>query len=200
MNSKEVEEKKRLFEKTLEKLDTPAKVQDYLDALGYNHGDTTHSAFKVFLLRKAHCQEGALFAAAALEKQGMPPLLLDLVAVRDTHHVVAVFKAGGKWGAVAKSNYSGLRYREPICETAGELARSYFEDYYNCQGKKTLRSYAVFDLRKSGMEWKYSLKSLRKLDDVLDEQKHFPLLGKKAEKNLRKADWRVVKAGFVGSA
>ena len=86
--------------------------------------------------------EGALLAAAALRVQGFPPLLLDLEAVRDDDHVLAVFKQHGHWGAIAKSNYSGLRFREPVYCNLRELAMSYFEHYYNLEAEKTLRAYS----------------------------------------------------------
>ena len=86
--------------------------------------------------------EGALFGAAALRMLGHPPLLLDLEAVRDDDHVLAIFRLRGHWGALAKSNYSGLRYREPVYRTLRELVMSYFEHYYNLQQEKTLRRYS----------------------------------------------------------
>jgi hypothetical protein len=92
--------------------------------------------------KTAHCFEAALFAAAALRINGWPPLILDLVAVRDSDHVIAVYKIGGCWGAVALSNFSGIRFREPIYRTVRELAISYFEDYFNLEGEKTLRQYS----------------------------------------------------------
>jgi hypothetical protein len=86
--------------------------------------------------------EGALFGAAALRMLGYPPLLLDLEAVHDDDHVLAVFRTRGCWGAVAKSNFSGLRYREPVYRTLRELVMSYFEHYYNLRREKTLRNYS----------------------------------------------------------
>ncbi|HEU5322227.1 MAG TPA: hypothetical protein VFX28_15595, partial [Methylomirabilota bacterium] len=90
----------------------------------------------------AHCLEGAVFAATALRVLGFPPLLLDLEAVQDTDHVLAVFRTRGHWGALAKSNFSGLRYREPVYRTLRELVLSYFEDYVNLRGERTLRAYS----------------------------------------------------------
>ncbi|HEX8984762.1 MAG TPA: hypothetical protein VF767_05000, partial [Bryobacteraceae bacterium] len=119
----------------LRRLKTPEKVQRFLDCeVGYNKepgGPTCRSPRRVLRDRVAHCLEGALFGAAALRVQGRPPLLVDLEAVRDDDHVLAVFRERGLWGAVAKSNYAGLRYREPVYRTLRELAMSYFEQYYN---------------------------------------------------------------------
>ena len=92
--------------------------------------------------RTAHCLEGAVFAAAALRVLGFPPLLLDLEAVQDTDHVVAVFRSRGHWGAIAKSNFSGLRYREPVHRSVRELVMSYFDGYINLRGDRTLRAYS----------------------------------------------------------
>src|SRR5881397_96339 len=129
----------------LRRLTTPEKIQRFLDdEVGYNKkkgGPTCRSPRRVLRDRVAHCLEGALFGAAALRVQGFEPLLLDLEAVRDDDHVLALFRQRGCWGAVAKSNYAGLRFREPVYRSLRELAMSYFEHYYNPVGEKTLRSY-----------------------------------------------------------
>jgi len=116
---------------------------------------TPRSPRRVLRDRTARCREGALFAAAALRVNGHPPLLLDLEAVRDDDHVLAVLRDRGHWGAVAKSNYAGLRYREPVYRTLRELVMSYFEHYYNLQGQKTLRRYSrpVDHARFDGVRW-----------------------------------------------
>ena len=126
-------------------LTTPEKIQRFLDDLAYNKehdGETCRSPRRVLRDRTAHCMEGALFGAAALRMLGHPPLLLDFEAVRDDDHVLAIFQHRGHWGALAKSNYSGLRYREPVYRTLRELAMSYFEHYYNLKREKTLRNYS----------------------------------------------------------
>jgi len=116
------------------RLTTPEKIQRFLDDLAYNKehdGETCRSPRRVLRDRTAHCMEGALFAAAALRMLGHPPLLLDFEAVRDDDHVLAIFQLRGHWGALAKSNYSGLRYREPVYRTLRELSMSYFEHSYD---------------------------------------------------------------------
>src|SRR5260370_39179274 len=119
----------------LRRLRTPEKIQQFLDCgLGYNKekdGETCRSPRRVLRDRIAHCMEGALIAAAALRVQGYPPLLLDLEAVRDDDHVLAGFRQRGHWGAIAKSNYSGVRFLEPVYRTLRELSISYFEHCYN---------------------------------------------------------------------
>ena len=127
------------------RLPSPEKIQRFLDDLAYNKepgGPTCRSPRRVLRDLTGHCMEGALFGAAALRMLGYPPLLLDLEAVHDDDHVLAVFRTRGCWGAVAKSNFSGLRYREPVYRTLRELVMSYFEHYYNLRREKTLRNYS----------------------------------------------------------
>src|SRR6266481_622508 len=131
--------------KLLAKLATPWKIQGHLDALPYNKekdGLTCRSPRRVMRDQTAHCFEAALFAAAALRVNGHPPLILDLESVRDDDHVVALYKIDRHWGAIAKSNYAGLRFREPVYRSLRELVMSYFEHYYNLKGEKTLRAYS----------------------------------------------------------
>ncbi len=132
----------------LDGLATPAQVQAFLDATPYSTDPFYRSPRRVIAERRAHCVDGALFAAAALERQGHAPRVVDLRAVRDDDHVIAVFQVGRCWGAVAKSNTVGLRFREPVYRSLRELAMSYFDVYYNLEAEKTLREVSVpLDLR-----------------------------------------------------
>src|SRR3989449_11337498 len=102
------------------RLETPAKVQQFLDDIPYNtedDGDTFRSPRRVLRDRTANCIEGAVLAAAALRVQGHPPLIMDLTAVRDEDHVIAVFRRRGPGGAIGTSKVTGLRYREPVYRT-----------------------------------------------------------------------------------
>src|SRR6266513_6076870 len=126
----------------LRALKTPAGVQRFLDSLPYHLADTAWSPRKVLQEKTAHCLEGAIFGAAALRVLGFPPLILDLEADQDTDHVLAVFKFHGHWGALAKSNFAGCRYREPVYRTLRELAMSYFNIYFNLRFERTLRRYS----------------------------------------------------------
>src|SRR5512132_2751545 len=128
--------------RTLRALKTPAGIQRFLDELPYNLSFTARSPRKVLHHRVASCLEGGIFAAAALRVIGFPPLIFDLEAEEDTDHVVAVFKVRGHWGAVAKSNFTGCRYREPVYRSLRELAMSYFNIYFNLRAERTLRSYS----------------------------------------------------------
>jgi hypothetical protein len=144
--------------------------------------------------------EGALLAAAALRMQGHPPLIVDLEATRDTDHVVAVFRRHGCWGAVAKSNYSGLRYREPVYRTIRELALSYFEHYFNLRREKTLRAYSrPVNLRRfDALDWMSTTDALWEIPAYLCEIPHTPLLPPGAERALHRMDARLFAAGCLG--
>ncbi len=128
--------------RTLRALKTPVGVQKFVDELPYNLNYTARSPKKVIDDRIASCLEGGIFAAAALRVLGFPPLIFDLEAEQDTDHVVAIFKMRGHWGAVAKSNFTGCRYREPVYRSLRELAMSYFNIYFNLRGERTLRRYS----------------------------------------------------------
>jgi hypothetical protein len=186
--------------RTLRGLKTPAGIQRFLDALPYHLAGTSWSPRLVLRHRTAHCLEGAIFAAAALRVIGFPPLLFDLEAERDTDHVVAIYKVRGHWGAIAKSNYAGLRYREPVYRTLRELAMSYFEAYFSLRGKRTLRRYsrpvnlARFDPR----NWMTAEKSVWFIAEYLCIIPHFQLLKPGMSGRLTRLDKRSYDAGLVG--
>jgi len=185
------------------RLNTPAKIQRFLDDLAYNKepdGNTCRSPRRVLRDRTAHCMEGALFGAAALRLLGHPPLLLDLEAVRDDDHVLAIFRQQGLWGAVAKSNYSGLRYREPVYRTLRELAMSYFEHYYNLKREKTLRRYSrpVNLERFDAIDWMTSEEDVWPVPDHLCDVSHTALLTPAVIRSLSRVDDRLFAAGLVG--
>ncbi len=190
----------------LKALKTPEKIQRFLDIdIAYNKepdGDTIRSPRRVLRDRVAHCLEGALLAAAALRVQGFPPLLLDLEAVRDDDHVLAVFKQHGHWGAIAKSNYSGLRFREPVYRTLRELAISYFEHYFNLRQEKTLRNYSrPMNLsRFDRIGWMTAEEDLWAINDHLANLPHVPLLRNGARQRLARVDDRLFAAGRTGKA
>ncbi len=148
--------------------------------------------------RRAHCFDGAVFAASVLAAHDEPPLILDMCAVRDDDHVIALFKRGKLWGAIAKSNYSGLRFREAIFRNPRELVLSYFENYYNLRGEKTLRSYSspvnLFHI--TSLSWE-SEDPFEQIATVLVKQKHYPILPPAFIKNLSRVDSRMYAAGVV---
>jgi len=177
----------------LRRLSTPEKIQDFLNALSANFeigGETCMSVREVLHRRRAHCIEGAMLAACALWVHGEPPLLLDLRAVRDYDHVVALFRRGGCWGAISKTNPAVLRWRDPVYRSLRELAMSYLHEYANGRGQKTLRSYAgPFDLRSFNPKlWITNGKNCWGVAEMLDEMRHTPLVTKRQSRALRLRD------------
>ncbi|MBA3651238.1 MAG: hypothetical protein H0W66_07110, partial [Chthoniobacterales bacterium] len=150
--------------------------------------------------RTAHCLEGATFAAAALRALGFPPLLLDLEADNDTDHVIAVFKVREHWGAIAKSNFTGCRYREPVYRTLRELALSYFHIYFNLRGERTLRRYSrpVNLTQFDDYEWMTSKENIWVVPNHLCDIPHRPLLGPAQIKALTRVDARTIQGEITG--
>jgi hypothetical protein len=188
-------------------LRSPDAIQRFLDGLLYNKekdGETARSPRRVLETREAHCFEGALLAAAALRRLGHPPLVVQLRAVRDDDHVIAVFRerrGAGCWGAVAKSNYSGLRFRSPLYRSLRELVMSYFDVYYNLEGEKSLRAFgrpvnlARFDAR----GWETAEESLWDVSTYLATRCFTPLLSRGQARGLAPMDRRLFDAGLVGT-
>lgn len=188
--------------RSLQALRSPAGVQRALDAMSYHLATTAWSPRQVLRERTAHCLEGAIFAAAALRVLGFPPLLLDLEAVQDTDHVIAVYRIERHWGAIAKSNFSGLRCRAPVYRTLREMVMSYFEDYINLRGDRTLRAHsrpvnlARFDRLHPG--WMTSEADLWWIPEHLVEIPHTPILTPALERSLFRVDRRALEAAVVG--
>lgn len=185
----------------LKKLNTPQKIQDFLDAFPSNlsrYSDSCSSPRMALRKGRAHCIEGAFIAATALWLSGERPLLMDLKAEKpDFDHVVTLFKKDGLWGALSKSNHPVLCYRDPIYRTLRELALSYFHEYvYVPTGEKTLRSYSrPFSLKRFGTEWIVSEEHLWDIAQALDESRHYPLVSKEQAKHLRKVSPLECQAG-----
>ena len=187
-------------------LRSPDAIQRFLDDLLYNKekdGETARSPRRVLETGEAHCFEGALLAAAALRRLFQPPLVVQLRAVRDDDHVLAVFRerpGAGCWGAIAKSNYSGLRFRSPVYRSLRELVMSYFEAYYNLGGKKSLRAFArPVDLaRFDGRGWETAGENLWDVSSYLATRRFTPVLTRAQVRALRPMDRRLYDAGLVG--
>ena len=165
----------------LQRLDTPQKIQTFIFGLGQNFeldGDTCMTVRRVLETRRAHCIEGAMLAACAFWIQGEPPLLLDMRAVHDFDHVVALYRRHGRWGALSKTNGIGLRSRDPVYGSLRELAMSYFHEYTNRRDHKTLREYSVpFDLRRiDPAVWVSGQKNAWVVAEALDDLRHFKLV------------------------
>jgi hypothetical protein len=195
----------------LAKLSTPERIQRFLDEeVGYNHerdGETCRSPRAVLRDRIAHCGEGSIFAASALRFHGRAPLVIQLRAVRDTDHVLALFtvpdgRGGRSWGAVAKSNYAGLRYRSPVYRTVRDLALSYFEDYYSPIGELTLRTFTrPVDLsRFDARGWETAEGDICDVADWIATRRFHPLLTPSQVRHLARVDARLYHSGLVGSS
>jgi hypothetical protein len=186
----------------LRSLKTPHGIQRFIDDMPYHLADTAWSPRRVLRENTSHCLEGALFAAAALRANGYPPLIFDLEAENDTDHVVAIYRQHGHWGSIAKSNYTGCRYREPVYRSLRELAISYFEGYFNLRRERSLRTFsrpvnlARFDAR----HWMTTEEPLWFIAEYLFGIHHYRLLTPAMAKRLNRLDERSFRAGCMGRA
>ena len=179
--------------RTLARLNTPEKIQAWVDRIPQNFeigGQTCLSVREVLRQNRALCIEGAVVAACALWINGEPPLLFDLKAERDSDHVVAIYRRGRCWGAISKTNSPVLRWRDPVYRSLRELAMSYFHEYTNRRYQKTLRSYSrAFDLRRLDPElWITNPKHCWDLGWALDAAHHYPLVSRRQQPLLRLRD------------
>lgn len=185
------------------RLTTPIKMQDFLDAIPFNFekkGDTHMSPRCVLREDRAHCIEGAMLAATALWVHGESPLIMNVSArfgKGDVDHVIALYKRGGYWGAISKTNHSTIRFRDPIYRTPRELALSYFHEWFmNETGEKTLECYSKpLDMSQFGTEWITTEKDLWDVADALSVLPHYQLVPKGNLRYVRKADAMELKAG-----
>jgi hypothetical protein len=184
-------------------LTSPEKIQAYLDGIAYSADEINRCPLRVLHDRKAHCYDGAFMAAAALRRIGHPPIVVDLMPEpdRDDDHLLAVFKRHDLYGALAKSNFVGLRYREPIHRSLRELVLSYFEDYFNVEGEKTLRAYtrplnlAAFDK----LGWELRDDGVDAVAERLWELRRFELFPRQVAESLSPVDRRSLAGGLYGS-
>lgn len=189
----------------LSELTSPSHIQAFLDQIPYSTDPVYRCPTLVMADRKAHCFDGAVFAAAALERLGFRPLIIDLRAVRDDDHVLALFWRDGALGAISKSNVSSLRFREPLFRTPRELVLSYFDFYYNLDGEKTLREFSkpvdldkVPAARRAG-NWRVDNGVMDVLAAHLDAIVHTRLLTERQEAALAPMDKRTFEAGLMGA-
>jgi hypothetical protein len=187
--------------KFLKQFKKPYDIQIFLNNVFYNAESGTHSPRYVIQKQKAHCFEGALFAAAALQTMGHKPLIVDMMAHNDDDHVIAVFKQNNLYGAVAKSNTTLLRFREPVFRTIRELALSYFEYYFNTIGHKSLRSYSnLVNLSRFEKDhWMTTDDNLDFIGDYLYTVKHHNIVYGKMVRSLSMADEDIMNICFSGS-
>ncbi len=184
---------------TLARLSTPERAQDFIAALPTNfepEGDTCFSVAETLRRRRAHCIEAAVVAACALWIHGARPLLMDFQASGDDDHVVALFRRGGCWGAISKSNHVWLRWRDPVYRTPRELAMSYFHEYVNRDRKTLRRASRPYDLRRHDpAEWVSASEHCFEVADALDRSPHFALVTQAQARRLKRRDGLERKAG-----
>jgi hypothetical protein len=186
--------------RVLSSLTSPVKIQGFLDTLEYSAESRYRSPRSVLRDRTAHCYDGAVFAAMALRRLGYPPLIVDMDAVRDDDHVIALFKRHGRLGAIAKSNFVGLRYREPVYASLRELVMSYFESFYNIDYEKTLRQYtrplnlSAYDK----LAWTTSDPALDVIGDALSNIRIYKIIDAAMARSLSPVDKRTYDAGMLG--
>ncbi len=187
--------------KLMNTLTSPVKIQAFLDATPYSPENQNRNPVRVLTDHLAHCLDGGLFAALALRRLGYPPLIVDLLPDpgMDDDHVLSVFRKEGCLGAVAKSNFAGLRYREPVYRTMRELIISYFDDFYNVNGLRTLRYYTVtVDLSRYDMTgWMYDDEGCNVIEEVLKNLQKYPLITPEQARALHPVDELSYKSGTI---
>ncbi len=183
-------------------LNSPNEIQTFLDGVPYSTEAVYRCPLRVFRERVAHCFDGALFAAASLRRLGNLPLVLELLPDdRDDDHMLALYRRYGHWGAVAKSNVVGLRFREPVYRTVRELVMSYFEQFYNLAYEKTLRSYTVpLNLKTfDRYGWMTKDEPLERISERLDKVRKVRILTPRMIADLSPTDERSYQAGLLGA-
>src|SRR6202166_4838160 len=185
----------------LERLDSPSSIQAFLDSIPYSSDPFYRCPRRVLRDRRAHCFDGALMAAAALRRLGFPPLVVDLYAERDDDHMLALWQRDGCWGALAKSNFVGLRFREAVYQSLRELVMSYFEVFYNVLGEKTLRGFTVpLDLSLlDGLAWMEDDGGLETVAERLDALDRTPVVTAGVRSRLSRPDPLSLQGGMLGT-
>ena len=156
-------------------LDTPFKVQRWLNALPYNterRRETLRGFRAVLRHGRAHCLEAALTAAVILEQHGYPPLVMSIESKDWLDHVVFLFRDKGRWGSVARSRDPGLHGRRPAFRSPRAVAVSYVEGYVDYTGR--VRGYGVANLDEAlpDYDWRFSLKNVWKVERLLIKWPH----------------------------
>lgn len=178
----------------------PERLQQVLDTLPYRCEDGHLPAVCALRDWRAHCFDGALLAAAALRRRGYRPHIIDLCAVRDDDHLLCAYQWRGCWGAVAKSNFPGLRYREPIFRTPRELVLSYVELYFNLKGEKSLRRYSkpVPLPALPRLDWECDTAAPELLLHRIADAAHYSIYTTAQERRLARMDARLYRSQMIG--
>ena len=185
----------------IRRLDSPARIQAFLDEIPYVGEERYRSPLTFLRERGGHCFDGALFGAMALRRLGHRGVLVDLLPNdRDDDHLIAIYRRGDHVGAIAKSNYSGLRSREPVYRGVRELVMSYFEGHFNPLGERTLRAYTYpLDLaRLDAKGWMWNDEVLDDIGDALNDRRFVTLVTPVMARRLTLVDERSKRAGLLG--
>jgi hypothetical protein len=184
-------------------LDSPAAIQEFLDGIAYSPEQRYRCPRTVLADGKGHCYDGAVLAAAALRALGFPPLIVEILPWigHDDDHILAVFKIDGRWGALAKSNFVGLRYRDPVYASVRELVMSYFDVYFNLKREKTLRGYTLpLNLaRFDRLQWTTRDETMEDIATGLERSRKIEILTPAMIERLTLLDPRSFEAGLLGS-
>lgn len=182
-------------------LKNPDYIQSYVNGLTYNPTDHASSPRWVMITGEGHCFEGGLLAAAALESQGYRPLMIDLIAEDDDHHVLTVFKSATGWGSISKSNTTLLSGRAPFYQSVRELVMSYFDFYFNTKGKRSLYAYSnPINLNQfNKWNWRTTDDDLMEMGMSFCDLTHFELISQKRLKNLPPVPQKLLDACFLGA-
>ena len=188
-------------QKVIHTLTSPIKIQEFLNEVQYSAESRYRSPRSVLRDRKAHCFDGAMFAACMLRRLGFPPLIVDMQAVRDDDHVIAIFQKNNCYGAIAKSNFVGLRFREPIYRDVRELVMSYFPSFYNMDKEYSLRQFTVpLDLSVyDEQQWEIFDEPMEEIGLKLSYIPVTKLMTSAQIRALTKVDERTFKAGMLGA-
>ena len=178
------------FAALAKKYKTPKAVQNWLRSFQYNRKQTLYSAKMAIEKNAAHCLEGAFAAAAILELNGYPPLIMSFESIDDLEHVIFIFKKNNKWGSIAKSRDPGLHGRSPKFKTLRALAWSYFDPYIDYTGRIT--AYQIAHLDDLGVDWRNSSKSVWPADKYLVDLPHRPMISSNVRFNRAKARYNRV--------
>lgn len=190
------------LDRRLAPLRTPHDVQRLLESIPYSTDPIYRCPLRTLRDRRAHCVDGALLAAAALRRLGHPPRVVWIHAENDDGHLIAVYRRAGRWGALAKSNFVGLRLREPVYRSLRELVMSYFNEYVNTRGELSMRAHtAALDLaRFDRLRWEIDSSRLEAIiDGALDRVRRFPVAPAALLRGLPPVDERTLKAEMLGS-
>lgn len=185
----------------LRSLKNPDGIQGYVNKLIYNPTDYASSPRWVMITGEAHCFEGGLLAAAALELQGLKPLMVDLIAINDHHHVITVYKAATGWGSISKSNTNLLSGRRPFYRSVRELVMSYFDFYFTPQGKLSLYGYSnPINLNSyNKWNWRTSDEDLTEMGMSFAEETHYEIIEEKKLKSQVSVEKRLLDACLLGT-